>query len=95
MRVRVRYFNVLADCAGTRQAEVQVAAETTIRGLLQHLIAANPEAFRQKVARGDLLSSYLRVFHNNRLVSGEGFEAPVAEGDEVMLFPAISGGRRT
>lgn len=90
--VRVRYFNVLADYAGAKQAEVRVPAGMTVRGLLEHLTATNPEPFRRAVADGDALNSYLRVFHNDKLVAREMFDAHLADGDEVLLFPAIAGG---
>ncbi|MBI3360607.1 MAG: MoaD/ThiS family protein, partial [Chloroflexi bacterium] len=90
--VRVRYFNVLAVYAGTKQAEVTLPAGTTVRGLLDRLVETNPDAFRRALVRGDALSSYLRVFRNDTLVGADGFDEPVAEGDQFMLFPAIAGG---
>ncbi len=90
--VRVRYFNVLADYAGAKHAAVRVPAGTSVRGLLQHLIAINPERFRRALATGDALNAYLRVFHNERLVARDAFDTPLADDDEVMLFPAIAGG---
>ncbi|MBI3362480.1 MAG: MoaD/ThiS family protein, partial [Chloroflexi bacterium] len=45
--VRVRYFNVLAVYAGTKQAEVTLPAGTTVRGLLDRLVETNPDAFRR------------------------------------------------
>ncbi len=95
--VRVRYFNVLADYAGTKRAEVMVPAGTTLRAFLDHLIEINPEPFRRALSRGEMLNSYLRVFRNERVVAPADFDAPLADGDEVMLFPAVAGGeaRRT
>ena len=92
LTVRVRYFNVLAHYAGTKRAEVKVPAGTTVRGLLAHLTETNPEAFRRALARDGTIASYLRVFRNEKLVAGEAFETPLLDGDELMLFPAISGG---
>jgi len=95
--VRVRYFNVLADYAGTKRAQVAVPIGTTLRAFLNHLIAINPEPFRRALSRGDAFSSYLRVFRNERVLAQSDFDAPLADGDEVMLFPAVAGGetRRT
>jgi MoaD family protein len=92
MVVRVRYFNVLADYAGTKRAEVAVPTGTTLRAFLNHLIEINPGPFRRALSRGEMLNSYLRVFRNERVVAPEDFDAPLAEGDEVMLFPAVAGG---
>ncbi len=90
--VRVRYFNVLATYAGTRRAEVQVPAETTVRAFLLHLAQINPAAFRQALLRDDSITPYLRVFINEKLVAGPALDNPVRDGDELMLFPAIAGG---
>ncbi|MBI4790737.1 MAG: MoaD/ThiS family protein [Chloroflexi bacterium] len=83
----VRYFNVLADYAGTKRAAVSVPVGTTVRGLLEHLIELSPNRFRHA------LGSHLRVFHNNQLVSDKSFDTPLADDDEILLFPAVAGGR--
>ncbi|MEW5717990.1 MAG: MoaD/ThiS family protein [Chloroflexota bacterium] len=90
--VRVRYFNVLADYAGTKRAEVVVPTGTTLRVFLNHLIEINPEPFRRALSRGEVFSSYLRIFRNERVVATADFDSPLADGDEVMLFPAVAGG---
>jgi MoaD family protein len=90
--VHVRYFNVLADYAGTKRAEVTVPTGISLRVFLNHLIESGPESLRRALSRGEMLNSYLRVFHNERVVAPEGFDAPLADGDEVMLFPAVAGG---
>jgi MoaD family protein len=90
--VRVRYFNVLADYAGMKRAEVVVPTGTTLRVFLNHLIEINPEPFRRALSRDEMLSAYLRVFHNERVAAPADFDAPLADGDEVMLFPAVAGG---
>ncbi len=92
--VRVRYFNVLADYAGTKRAEVTLPAGTTVRGLLRHLAETNPARFRRALVHGDTFNASVRVFRNDRLVAGEDFEARIAEGDEFMLFPAVAGGEQ-
>jgi MoaD family protein len=91
--VRVRYFNVLADYAGTKRAEVAVPIGATLRALLNHLIEVNPEPFRRALSRGEVFTSYLRVFRNERVVAPKDFDTPLADGDEVMLFPAVAGGQ--
>ncbi len=92
LTVRVRYFNVLADYAGAKRAEVKVPAGTTVRAFLQHLAEINPAAFRRALVHEGSLRSHLRVFRNEKLVAGEAFDLPLTDGDELMLFPAIAGG---
>ena len=91
--IHVRYFNVLADYAGTRIAEVRVQPGTTVRELLHNLSEINPEPFRRALSLGDASHSYLRVFRNDQLVADAAFDLPLADGDEILLFPAVAGGR--
>lgn len=92
MRIQVRYYNVLADYAGTRRASCQVPAGTTLRGLIAHLVATNPQLFGRVVLHDGALSPHVRVFLNEKLVTEDDIERPLTEGDEVLLFPAVGGG---
>jgi MoaD family protein len=91
--VQVRYFNVLADYAGTRRAEVRVPPGTTLRELLRTLSETHPEPFRRALALDDEVHSYIRVFRNDQLVAETAFDSPLADRDEILLFPAVAGGR--
>ncbi len=92
IEVQVRYFNVLADYAGTRRAELRVPPGTTVSELLRNLSETNPEPFRRALALDDELHSYIRVFRNDQLVADAAFDSPLADGDEILLFPAVAGG---
>ena len=69
-------------------------AEIIQRGVRFTNSETNPEPFRRALVRGDTFSASVRVFRNDRLVAGEGFESHIAEGDEFMLFPAVAGGEQ-
>jgi molybdopterin converting factor small subunit len=56
------------------------------------LIETNSERFQKALLHADGFNSYVRVFLNDHLVAGEGFETAIADGDEILLFPAIAGG---
>jgi molybdopterin converting factor small subunit len=91
--VRIRYFNILADYAGTKQANVQVPAGTTIRDMLKRLADLHREPFRSALLRGDDVNAYIRVFRQDRLVAAPDLSLPVFDGEEFLLFPAIAGGK--
>ncbi len=93
IKVRVRYFNVLADYAGCKRAEVALPAGSSLRQLLDRLVETNSVSFRRAVKSGPSFNAYLRVFCNDRLVGEQELDAAVADGDEVLLFPAVAGGR--
>lgn len=81
MRVRVRLFASLAERAGFREQELEVEEPATVRSVLETL------------KKGPLLGlpPGTRVLYSvNR--DHVDPEAPVSDGDEVGLFPPVSGG---
>lgn len=92
MRVRVRYHGILAFYSGHKMAEVEAPEGATIAGFLEHLTAINPPEFKGAIRQGDGYHAFLRILHNGRLLGEDQLGQKLAEGDEVSLFPAISGG---
>ena len=81
MKVRVRLFASLAEKAGFREREIEVEEPATVKSVLETL------------KKGPLLGlpPGTRVLYSvNREHCDAG--AAVAEGDEVGLFPPVSGG---
>ena len=91
--VQVRFFNVLAIYAGTKRLTLTVPAGTSLRDCLDRLATTSPEAFRRALVKEGQLTPYLRVFRNEKLTVGAALEQPVADGDQLMLFPAVAGGQ--
>lgn len=92
IQIEVRYFNILARSVGAKQATISMPLGATLGQLLDHLAQVNPVSFKQIAFRESGPSPYLRIFHNETLVSVLDTETALADGDTVMLFPAISGG---
>jgi len=93
VRVQVRFFTYLADHAGAKQARLELPAGTTVRELILRLVSERSPSFAKIVLRGEEVHPFLRVFHNQSLLSTEQIAATVLQdGDELMLYPAISGG---
>lgn len=91
--VHVRYFNFLAVVADARQAELKIPEGTTLRQFIHHLAEIHSERFRTFILKGDEISTYLRIFHNEKLIwEIQLDDIRLSEGDEIMLFPAIAGG---
>lgn len=88
-----RLFADLAETAGTRRVTVETVGVETVGEALDALLSSHP-ALRERVLDedGDLAD------HVNVLVNGEGvhtregLETPVQPGDELALFPPVSGG---
>lgn len=89
-----KLFANLAETAGESEVSVDVGPEATFGDALDALLADRP-ALREEVLDDDgEVRDHIRVLHNgdNPFVSGAGFEEPVSEGDELALFPPVSGG---
>lgn len=84
MRVTVRFFATLRDRAGVDRAEVELADGATVATLLKCLSETYP-----KLAPA-LSTSIVAVNHDYAFA-----EDRLSEGDEVGLFPPVSGGLDT
>ena len=81
MQVKLLFFATLKDIVGARQIQLEVPAGSTISDLLTRLEASYP---RFKDYRAVLLTAI-----NEDYV---GKDARINEGDEVAIFPPVSGG---
>jgi molybdopterin converting factor subunit 1 len=78
MRVRLRFFAALREQMGAR-AERTVRAGTTVGALWRALVAERPELGATRV-RFAVKEAYVEPSYR------------LAEGDEVAVFPPVSGG---
>lgn len=90
--VSVYFFNILAASAGTKKETIHPDDGTTILQLVLALAERLPGSFRSVVIHDGRLSQYIRIFHNQKLVGQAELERCLADGDELMLFPAVAGG---
>jgi len=81
MRVRVLYFAIVRERLRRDEEEIEVAAGTTVGGLLDELSRRHPAI--------EPLRRHLQVARNRETAPPE---TPLAEGDEVALIPPVSGG---
>ena len=79
MTVRVLFFGAAADLAGTRQAEVEVAAGMTAGELVESLKSKHPGLAGQKL-----------LFAVNEEYADPA--TPLQNGSEVAIFTPVSGG---
>ena len=81
MRVKVRLFAALRESAGRSDLAVDLPEGATAE-----------DAFRQLAAEHPLLGArraHLQAAVNRRYSS---FDAPLADGDELVFIPPVSGG---
>jgi MoaD family protein len=77
------------------ESELDVAGQT-IGEVLEALAELHPETRDQVFADGGELNRFLNVYINSEDVRVlEGLDTAVADGDTVMLLPAMAGGSPT
>jgi len=87
-------FADLSDVAGDDRVAVDVPEGATVRDALDALVDAHP-ALGDRVLRDDgSLHAHVNVLVNGENVrtEGDGLDTPVAPGDELAMFPPVSGG---
>jgi molybdopterin synthase sulfur carrier subunit len=91
-----RLFANLAEAADTRKVEVSAGAGDTFRDALDQLLEAHPELTDLILTEEGEIRDHIRVLWNdsNPFVSDDGFETVLEEGDDLALFPPVSGGAR-
>ena len=90
--VTVKYFNILSAYAGLKEDIVSLPEMCTVLELIMVLVERNPPSFRNVVLSEEGVSSYIHVFVNDNMISGDDFGHTLVDGDRVLLFPAVSGG---
>lgn len=81
MRVRLRLFASLRDAAGIEAAELELPDDITVGEALDTLCTQYPALARWR--------EYIMMARNRRYVTTED---RLADGDEIALFPPVSGG---
>ncbi|MES3162211.1 MAG: MoaD/ThiS family protein [Halorubrum sp.] len=87
-----KLFADLAEIAGDRVVDVETEPGATVGDALDALLDAHPELADRVVENGEV-ADHINVLRNGRNVyHDDGLSEPVAEGDELALFPPVSGG---
>jgi molybdopterin converting factor subunit 1 len=81
MKVRVRLFASLREAMGEGEIEIDLPAAATAEEAWTRLVAASPALAGR---RPGLLASINRRYAP--------FDSPLAEGDELVFIPPVSGG---
>jgi molybdopterin synthase sulfur carrier subunit len=81
MKVRIRLFASLREAMGQGEMEIDLPGAATAEDAWRHLALASP-ALRER--RPGLLASINRRYAP--------FDSPLAEGDELVFIPPVSGG---
>lgn len=89
--VRWRLFADLAEVAEDRETDVTVADDATVGDALEALLDGH-DGLRARVFDDGTLADHVNLLRNGEDAS---LSDDVAEGDELALFPPVSGGSGT
>ena len=81
VQVKLLFFATLKDIVGRRELEIDVPSGATINDLWEHLESRYPTLSRY---RSIVLTSLNEEYVDRKAV--------ISDGDEVALFPPVSGG---
>lgn len=89
-----KLFANLAETTGTKEVEVDVGPGATFGEALDALMEAHPELREEVLDENGDIQDHIRVLHNgdNPFVEKDGYETTLDAGDELALFPPVSGG---
>ena len=89
-----KLFADLAEVAGDREIRVDTEPGATVGDALDELFAARPALRDRVLDDAGNVADHINVLRNGESVHGaEGLETTLESGDELALFPPVSGGR--
>lgn len=95
--MKVRVFGTLRAVVGdSKEREVSITGRSTVRQVLDQLIALYP-GLREKVfSDGETVQGGIGILVNGRAIRYlKGLNTPLMEDDELALFPPIGGGQES
>ena len=92
MKVRVRYYGIVHDMVGARTESFNLQTPPKLIDLLREIVEKYPELERM-MFNGEAFRDYLAVSVNNvDIMSLQGVDTMLRDGDQVFLMPPIGGG---
>jgi len=95
-QVRISFYSNLRQAAGRKSVNFTIQDQLTVRSLLGELINLIPGLEPELINDDGQLHAHLNVLVNGRdvrFLDGE-LDYLLGDGDQVNLFPALSGGHK-
>lgn len=93
INIHISYHNMLRRRTGVEREMIQLPAVTSLYGALEQVAGRYGPHLREMLFAPDgTVANHLVIFHNGQLARQDAHTLQLMDGDELMLFPAISGG---
>ena len=95
IKVKVHSILTLQEVIGRREVELDLPQGTALKELLSHMVGVWGERLSERIFKAgtEELLPRIRVMVNGRDMQFlQGLETVLQDGDEVYLFPPVSGG---
>lgn len=89
-----KLFANLAEAAGVRRTDVDVSSGATVGDAFSALLDRYPDLEAEVLDDDGELRDHIQLLRNGRnpFVTADGLETELKDGDELALFPPVSGG---
>ena len=89
----LKSFGQLRKVLGSQSIEIDMSEQSTIRDVIDRVIAIGGASVKRQVMEGDRISGSLIVLLNKRDIDTlQGANTTLKEGDEVAILPHVQGG---
>ncbi|MHA1754380.1 MAG: MoaD/ThiS family protein [Candidatus Odinarchaeia archaeon] len=89
--VKVKFFAMFRELAGTPLIEVDIKEEVNIYGLLEKIYPKNNEKYEKFI--NSLKSPRIKIIINKKALKKSDFEkVKIRNSDEVVFLPPVGGG---
>lgn len=95
IKIKVHSILTLQEVIGRREVELDLPQGTALKELLSHMVGVWGERLSERIFKAgtEELLPRIRVMVNGRDMQFlRGLETVLQDGDEVYLFPPVSGG---
>jgi molybdopterin synthase sulfur carrier subunit len=92
MKARIRFFARFRELLGA-EITVEPAAGTVLAGLIREVVRGNGEGYQAIFdERGAFREHVILMRNGKRIEAADAEKVEVAGGDEIAVFPPVSGG---
>ncbi|NPV61513.1 MAG: MoaD/ThiS family protein [Methanotrichaceae archaeon] len=91
MKIKVRAFASFREMLGS-ELELDLPDESSVQELLDALASLNPRFCSEAFDRSGLLKDYVLLMKNRKRLDRDSMNQALEDGDEVAVFPPVSGG---